>query len=260
MGRHNCWSLANSCRCWAEGQKHCGIRTWKQLDRNRTGITQGLSDDKIHLSGNVCVGFFPDVPPRLIQAVDSAIEDCFLRPVVEVQTNNEHFTLRNIGESTAFKTELRFRDRNGTRIAPNKVIASLTPWSEYRDRLPPGTSNVDIKFAPERYTVLDYQPPLKSEQLDVEASLDSRRFKNETLNGDVSNLKIMADKMAITRDESNNVSNASTSIHDTNGKAFAMTFDLSPRRCWFYGHNSVSLVGNGELTLTWSRQDHDAGI
>lgn len=85
------------------------------------------------------VGFFPDVPPRLIQAVDSAIEDFFLRPVVEVQTNNEHFTLRNIGESTAFKTELRFRDRNGTRIAPNKVIASLA-----RGR------NIEIGFRRER--------------------------------------------------------------------------------------------------------------
>ena len=206
------------------------------------------------------VGFFPDVPPRLIPAVDSAIEDFFLRPVVEVQINNEQFTLRNIGESTAFNTELIFRDRNGTRIAPNKVVASLTPWSEYRDRLPLGTSKVDIKPAPERYTVLDYQPPLKSEQLDVKASLDSRRFKNEMLNGDVSNLEIVAEQMAITRDKNNNVSNASTSIHDTNGKAFAMTFDLSPKRCYFYGHNSVSLVGNGELTLTWARQDHDAGI
>jgi len=67
-------------------------------------------------------------------------------------------------------------------------------------------------------------------------------------------------KWSLVRTDDQHVRSATVPLPDSRGAAVAVSFEVCPRRCWFYGHNSVSLVGEGELTLTWARQDHDAGL
>lgn len=218
-----------------------------------------------HMPG---VGFFPDVPPRLMKAVDSAIEDYFLRPVIEARVDKGRFTVRNIGESAATNIELRFLNDEGQRVAADRVITELNPWAELSDKLPSEAATVAITPAPDRYTVLSYVPPLEEPDQDDAQQRAFLKFRNRVLSGPTINLLARADERTVVRtDESsddpnrrNNIRSASIPIRSNNGQAVALSFDVRPNRCWFYGHNSISLVGDGELTLTWARQDHDAGL
>ncbi len=214
------------------------------------------------------VGFFPDVPPRLMKAVDSAIEDYFLRPVVEARVDGRAFTLRNIGESTATKVEVEFLDDDGKQVSASRVITQLQPWATVSDQLPSGAVTVAVAPPPDRYTVLSYAPPLEWPKPDANEQAASLRFRERAMTGEVSNpLKRMSEVTLVRTDDSDpdpgnrsHVRSASIPIRSSAGKAITLSFDVRPDRCWFYGHNSVSLVGEGELTLTWSRQDHDAGL
>lgn len=206
------------------------------------------------------IGFFPDVPRRLIRAVDSAIEDYFLRPVVEVQVKGNRFHVRNIGESPATQVELHFQNRDGKRLSESNRIASLKPWATVTGDLPQGATTAEIQPAPDRFTTLSYTPPLKLAKRDAGQQSASLQFRRVVLNGANSNPWKEHPKLTLVRTQDNHVRSGFISIPDTNGSAVALCFDVRPDRCWFYGHNSVSLVGEGELTLTWARQDHDAGL
>jgi len=214
------------------------------------------------------IGFFPDVPPRLARAVDSAIEDYFLRPVIETHVHGKEFTVRNVGEALATDVEVNFLDRDGKRVSKTRIISRLKPWADMSGDLPHGAVTTEITAAPDRYTVLSYTSPLELPELDSDHQRASLEFRQRVLSGAVSNPLERAGEMTLDRtDDSdtdpnnhNNVRSASIPIRATGGKAVGLSFGIRPIRCWFYGHNSVSLVGDGELTLTWARQDHDAGI
>ena len=206
------------------------------------------------------VGFFPDIPPRLMKAVDSAIEDYFLGPVVEVRVDSDKFTVRNIGETQAADVEVKFLDRHGKRVSKSKVIPRLRPWSNLSGDLPPAAASAEIVAAPDRYTALAYTPPLEQQKLNTDQQRASREFRKRALSGNATNPLKEIKELTLVRDDNNNMRSVSIPIRASGGKAVALSFDVRPDRCWFYGHNSVSLVGDGELTLTWSRQDHDAGI
>ena len=206
------------------------------------------------------IGFFPEIPPRLTKAVDSAIEDYFLRPVVEVRSQGRRFTVRNLGESLAADVEVEFLGQDGKRLPESKRISRLAPWKEFSGELPSGATTAKIQPAPARYTTLAYTPPLKLAKPGVQQQNTSLRFRQSVLNGEVVNPFTKEQKLTVVRTDDNHVRSAFISIPDTEGAAIALSFDVHPDRCWFYGHNSVSLVGDGELTLTWARQDHDAGL
>lgn len=214
------------------------------------------------------IGFFPDVPRRLTGAVDSAIEDYFLRPVIEARVRENEFTVRNIGETQATNVEVNFLDGEGKRVSESKLISRLKPWTDISGALPPGAVTTEIAAAPHRYTALSYTPPLELPKPDADQQRGSLQFRKHVMSGAVSNPLERAGEMTLVRtdesdtdpDNHNNVRSASIPIRATGGKAVALSFDVRPNRCWFYGRNSISLVGDGELTLIWSRQDHDAGI
>lgn len=214
------------------------------------------------------VGFFPDVPPRLMKAVDSAIEDYFLRPVVEARVDGSTFHVRNIGESPATMVEVVFLDDGGKAVSTRKVIRQLKPWAVISEKLPSGAVTAAIAPAPDRYSVLSYTPPLERSKPDASQQAASLQFRERTMSGEVSNpLKQSSDLTLVHTDDSDpdagspsHVRSASIPIRPSAGKAIALSFDVRPNRCWFYGHNSVSLAGDGELKLTWARQDHDAGL
>ena len=214
------------------------------------------------------VGFFADVPPRLRGAVDSAIEDYFLRPVVVAHVDQSTFTVRNIGETPATDVEVTFVDPEDKPVSESKQIAQLQPWMEISGTLPTGASTATITAATDRYTVLSYTPPLQRLKLDKKQQRASLQFRKRIMAGTVSDALQQADVMTVVRTDTSdanpnnhhNVRSASIPIPPNQGQAIALAFDIRPNRCWFYGHNRVSLVGDGELTLTWARQDHDAGI
>ena len=206
------------------------------------------------------VGFFPDVPLRLTKAVDTAIEDFFLRPVVAVQVQDGKFTLRNIGEMQATKVEVTFLDQARKRVSKNRIIAALKPWAEISDALPPGAVSAEIVAAPDRYTTLFYTPPLEQRAPEAEQLRAALQFRQGVLSRTVSHPLKHGKEWTVVHTDDNYVRSASIPLQTSGDKAVALSFDIRPNRCWFYGHNSVSLVGDGELTLTWSRQDHDAGI
>ena len=214
------------------------------------------------------LGFFADVPPRLRGAVDSAIEDYFLRPVVITRVEKGTFTIRNIGETPATDVEVTFVDQEGQTVAPSKRVTRLKPWMTISGDLPPGASAATITAATDRYTALAYPPPLQQPELNQKQQHASLQFRERTMAGTVSDALQQAAAMTVVRTDTSdadpnnhhNVRSASIPIPASQGQAIALSFDIRPNRCWFYGHNRVSLVGDGELTLTWARQDHDAGI
>ena len=214
------------------------------------------------------VGFFPDVPPRLMKAVDSAIEDYFLRPVVEARVDGNRYTVRNIGESPAMNVEVEFLDKDRNRVAVSRAITQLKPWADIPGDLPPGAVTAHVATAPDRYTVLSYVPPLEEPEHDDDPRRASLRFRQRIQSRAATNPLERASEMAIVRtdetsadpDQHNNVRSGAIPIPSSKGKAVALSFDIRTNRCWFYGHNKISLVGDGELTLTWARQDHDAGL
>jgi hypothetical protein len=214
------------------------------------------------------VGFFPDVPPRLMKAVDSAIEDYFLRPVIKSRVDGSTFHVRNIGESPATMVEVAFLDDGGKPVSTRRVITQLKPWAAISEKLPPGAVTAAIAPAPDRYSLLSYTPPLERPKPDASQQAAALQFRERAMNGEVSNPLQQSSELTLVRTDDSDpdpgnrshVRSASIPIRPSAGKAIALSFDIRPNRCWFYGHNSVSLVGDGELTLTWSRQDHDAGL
>ena len=205
-------------------------------------------------------GFFPDIPPRLTKAVDSAIEDYFLRPVVTVRVRGRRVIVHNIGETVAQRVDVGFVDSEGKRISSSKHIAQLKPWTELTLDLPEGAVAAVIEPAPDRYTTLAYTPPLQQPELTGNQQREALAFQRRVLRGNVL-LPLKPDaKWSLVRTDDQHVRSATVPLPDSRGAAVAVSFEVCPRRCWFYGHNSVSLVGEGELTLTWARQDHDAGL
>lgn len=206
------------------------------------------------------IGFFPDVPPRLMKAVDSAIEDYFLRPVIEARIDGNRYSVRNIGETSAVDVEVRFLDGHGESVSKGRTIPYLKSWSDLREDLPSGAVSAEIVTVPDRYTALAYTPPLEQPKPDADQQRASQEFRTRALSGNASNPLREHKACSVIRDDNNNVRSTCIPIRASGGKAVALSFDVRPDRCWFYGHNSVSLIGDGELTLTWSRQDHDAGL
>ncbi|MEE3368946.1 MAG: hypothetical protein VX346_06345 [Planctomycetota bacterium] len=214
------------------------------------------------------LGFFAAVPPRLRRAVDSAIEDYFLRPVVVARVEKGTFTVRNIGETPATDVEVTFLDQENQPVAPSKRVARLKPWMTSSGDLPPGASTARIAAATDRYTALSYISPLQRPKLDNNQQRASLQFREHVMAGAVTDALQQAAAMTVVRTDTSdadpnnhhNVRSASIPIPASQGQPIALAFDVRPNRCWFYGHNRVSLVGDGELTLTWARQDHDAGI
>ena len=219
---------------------------WIGTERELRRVFRMIRATCPHMPG---VGFFPDVPPRLMKAVDSAIEDYFLNPVIEARVDKGRFTVRNIGESAAANIEVRFFNDEGKRVAAGRVITELNPWAEVSGELPPGAATVAITPAPDRYTVLSYVPPLEEPEPRDAQQRASLQFRDGVLSGQAENLLARADELTIVRtDESSddpnqrhNVRSASIPIRSNKGQAVALSFDVRPNRCWFYGHNSVSL-------------------
>ena len=213
------------------------------------------------------IGFFPDVPPRLMKAVDSAIEDYFLRPVVEASVHGSHSVIRNIGESSATNVEFVFLDSQGREVA-TRVIPRVRPWNEKKVRLPPNAVNVQVRRAPDRYTLLSYIPTVQERVPGEDEQRAALRVLEQIKTTAASDPLKRVDEMILQRtdqanedpDQHNNVRSGTIPIGSSKGRAVVLSFDICPNRCWFYGHNSISLVGDGELTLTWARQDHDAGL
>ena len=214
------------------------------------------------------LGFFPNVPPRLAEAVDAAIEDYFLRPVITASVQEGRVVLRNIGETPATGVELAFLDAQGTRLTNGKTIGRLGPWTETREALPPNAVEAKVIPAPKRYTALAYVPPLELQKPDAEAKEAALQFRKLALSGEAADPLARADEMRQERSDDkhknaayhNNIQSATVPIRADQRKAVALAFDLRLGRSWFYGGNSVSLGGEGTLTLHWSRNDHDAGI
>jgi len=214
------------------------------------------------------IGFFPNVPPRLTKAIDTAIDDYFLRPVVTTDVQDNHVVVRNIGETPAKNVELAFLDAQNSRLPNGRTISRLAPGTEVREALRPGAVKVEVIAAPERYTALDYVPPLDLPKPDAEAKQAALRFRRLALSGEATDPLTRTSEMRLERtddkhqdtDNHNNVRSATIPIRANQAQSVALAFDVRLGRSWFYGRNSVSLAGEGTLALHWSHGDHDAGL
>lgn len=214
------------------------------------------------------IGFFPEVPPRLAQAVDAAIEDYFLRPVVSVSVREGTAVIRNVGETPAVGVKIAFLDAEKKRLNGEKKLARLEPWAAEEIPLPPGAAGAAVVPAPERYTALDYVPPLEQPPPDAQAREAALAFRQRVLSGQALDPLEHAAEMRIDRSDAqhenpgyhHNISAATIPLPASQGRPVALAFDLRLGRAWFYGGNSVSLAGQGILSLGWSHGDHDAGL
>lgn len=182
------------------------------------------------------IGFFPNVPPRLTKAVDAAIEDYFLRPVITATVRENWVVVRNIGEQPATQVKLAFLDAGHARLPSEKTVARLDPWAEVREALPPQAVNAKVVPAPDRYSTLDYVPPLEMPKPDAEAREAAARFRMLALSGETSDPLTRASEMRVDRtddrhkdpDYHSNVQSATIPIRPNQGRAVALAFDLPP--------------------------------
>jgi hypothetical protein len=141
--------------------------------------------------------------------------------------------------------------------------------------LPPGAVRAELLPAPDRYTALNYVPPLEQPPPDAPAREAALAFRQRVLSGQGIDPWEHVAGMRIDRSDTkpenpayhNNVSAAAIPLPAYPksgdfgyGRAVAVAFDLRLGQAWFYGSNSVSLAGKGVLSLGWSHNDHDAGL
>jgi len=252
-------------------------RQWTTTEKELRRIFQMVRATCPEMPG---LGFFPEVPPRLARAVDAAIEEYFLRPVVSVSVREGTAVIRNVGETPAVDVKIVFLDADRQRLNGNPpglvpgdravppTIPRLAPWSTAELPLPPGAVGAAVVPAPDRYTALDYVPPLEQPPPDAEAREAALAFRQRVLEGQAIDPLERANEMQIERSDTkhedphyhHNISAATIPLPASQGRPVALTFDLRLGRAWFYGGNSISLAGQGVLSLGWSHSDHDAGL
>jgi hypothetical protein len=214
------------------------------------------------------IGFFPVVPPRLATAVDAAIEDYFLRPVLKGVVQGRALVIRNLGETPALEVQVVFQSAAGEPAQAGATVPRLDPWSTCEVPLPPGATGAALPEAPGRYTVLDYRPPLEAPLPDSAARAAAQAFRQQVLAGRQVDALARASELRLERSDTrhadpgyhDNPRLASIPLPPVAAGPVALSFDLRLGRAWFYGTNSVSLAGKGALALTWAHSDHDAGL
>lgn len=195
------------------------------------------------------IGFFPDVPPHLSEAVDRAVYDYFLGPALLLGDGR----VRNIGQLRA----------DGVRV-------SVEDGAElYLGDLPPGAA-VEVPGAvaivPDAgYTVILHRDPTTQPLPTAESVAEVRALERELLGG-IEPIALARETLELRFAESDNpdvdgqVQGAELDLGLDAGGPAALSFDIEFERAYFYGNITVALEGEGRLGVSFNHGDHDRDL
>jgi hypothetical protein len=214
------------------------------------------------------MSFFPRVPPRLSGAIDRAIEDYFLRPVIllDWKRGATTTTVRNIGQMNAEGIAvLCHRGEKASRLS----IAKLPAGQSKTLRVPTGTETVRVGAARERHTVVRYEPPTRRPLPDAAARARASAYLARLERGPTVELfaKEPRLRLVLSKDKkdranySGNVEAATLPLGEHAGQPLAVSVEVEVGRCWFYGTIGLELRGgDASLGFHLAHHDHDRDI
>jgi len=193
------------------------------------------------------IGFFPNVPDYLADAVDRAVYDYFLGPALLVRDD----AVWNIGQLPAIGVRIASAD-GGERALP-----PLDPGA--REPLRDGES----VLRSEGYTLVEYHSPVDAAPPTADESQAALQFEADTL-GEGGGRAVDLGGIAVDRLPQDDkrapgcVSGASVPITSRAGKV-GLAFDITFGKAYFYGTVGMSVAGDGRLSVSFNHgdQDHD---
>jgi len=193
------------------------------------------------------IGFFPNVPEYIADAVDRAVYDYFLGPALLVRGG----AVWSIGQLPA--TAVRIVGANGA----ERAILSLGPGAW--EPLHAGES----VLRSEGYTLVEYHSPVDAAQPAAGEAAAALRFEADVLGED--GRAVNLGRIAVERLPQDDarapgcVSGGSLPITSPAGNA-GLAFDITFDKAYFYGTVGMSVAGDGRLSVSFNHGDQDRDV